>query len=207
MSDFDALRFSFRDSSTEEKLAVLRSASLQGLPVIRGFTEVVSRALEQPEPLEQSEDIAGMLSKVIDTASDLRDLIEVLSFPNNHEEHGRPELRTYECLLDAIRDIAQKLALPLADAIDDPSRIFIHSQYPLVLLDEPRYRREVNFSLVRSGYSVELLSFVENRRFQVEHAISLSALNDVAIVINQWLLEQKTLGDMQMLYPLPSNGS
>src|SRR5688572_9003252 len=188
MSDFDALRFSFRDNSAEEKLAILRSASLHGLPILRGFTELVSRALEQPNALEKSEDVAGMLSKVIDTASDLRELIEALSSPENREERGRAELRPYECLLEAIRDTAQKLALPLVEAIDDSRRIFVHSQYPLVLLDEPKHHRELSFSLIKSGYSVDLLSFVDNRMFQVEHQIFLSTLNDVAIVINQWLV-------------------
>ena len=206
MSDFDVLRFSFRDNSAEEKLAILHSASLQGLPIVRGFTELVSRALEQPNALDKSEDIVGMLSKVINAASDLRDLIEVLSSPENREERGRAELRPYECLLDAIRDTAQKLALPLAEAIDNSKRIFVQSQYPLVLLDEPMHHRELSFSIIKSGYSVDLLSFVENRMFQVEHQISLSTLNEVAVVINQWLLEQRTLHEMQRIYPLPNSG-
>ncbi len=160
MSDFDEFRFSFRHASAEQKLAILRSESFRRLSVVQGFAELLRRAFEQPITDQQSEAIKEWLSKVVVSAQSLRDLIDALTSLQIRGEHGRPELRPYETLVDAIRGTAQKLTLPLAEAIDDPTRIFIHHQYPLVLLDEPKYHREISFALVKSGYSVELLSFV-----------------------------------------------
>jgi hypothetical protein len=42
--------------------------------------------------------------------------------------------------------------------------------------------------------------------FQVEHQIAPQTLDDVAIVINLWLVEQRTLSEMQMIYPTHKNG-
>jgi hypothetical protein len=206
MSDFDEFRFSFRDTSAEQKLAILRSESFRRLSVVQGFAEVLRRAFEQPLTDQQPEELKEWISNVVVSAQSLRDLIDVLTSLQNRGERGRPELRPYENLVDAIRETAQKLTLPLAEAIDDPTRIFVHNQYPLVLLDEPKYHREVSCALVKSGYSVELLSFVENRMFQVEHQVLSSTLDDVSKVIHQWLVEQRTLDEMQNLYPLSKNG-
>jgi hypothetical protein len=206
MSDFDELRFSFRDASAEQRLAILRSETFRRLPIILGFAELLRRAFEQPVSDQKHEEMKEWISKVIFSTQSLRDLIDVLTSMQDEVERGRPELQSYESLIDAIRDTAQKLALPLAEAVDDPEKILIHSQYPLVLLDEPKYHREISFTLLGLGYAVDLLSFVENRMFRVEHQIVLSTLDEVSTVINQWLVEQRTLDEMQMLYPLPKNG-
>jgi hypothetical protein len=206
MSNFDEFRFSFRDSSAEQRLVILRSESHRYLPIILGYAELLRREFEQLEASEKSDELKNWLSKVIDSAQITRDLIDALTVPQSLEGRGLPELRPYESLLEAIRETAQKLSLPLAKAIDDTASILIHSQYPLVLLGEPKRHREIRFALVKSGYSVELLSLAENRMFQVEYQVSLSTLNDVAIVINQWLLEQRTASEIQKAYPLSKDG-
>ena len=206
MSDFDELRFSFRDATAEQRLAILRSESLRRLPIIQGFAELLRRALEQPVSDQKQEEMKEWISNVILSAQSLRDAIDVLTSMQAQAERGRPELQPYASLLDAIRDTAQRLALPLAEAVDDPEKIHIHNQYPLVLLDEPKYHREISLTLIGSGYAVDLLSFIENRMFRVEHQIEVSTLDEVSIVINQWLVEQKTVDEMQMLYPLPEKG-
>jgi hypothetical protein len=104
--------------------------------------------------------------------------------------------------MEAVRATAQKLKLPLAEAMDDATKIFVHHKYPLVLLDEPKYFREISFRLANSKYVVELLSWVDNRMFQKEQEVILSSLDDVAKVINLWLLEKQTIKEIQDVYPV-----
>ncbi|NOK64033.1 MAG: hypothetical protein GFH27_549409n7 [Chloroflexi bacterium AL-W] len=207
MSDFDVFRFSFRDSSAERKLAVLRMDSLIKLSAIRGYAELLHRFLEKPETCENPDELKEWASRVSEMAQFVHDLTDALTASQNREGRGLPELRPYDSLLDAIRDISQKLSLPLAEALDDTSRIFIHSQYPLVLLDEPRYHRKIAFALDKTGYSVELLTFAESRMFEIEGQVLLSNLEDAATVIDQWLLEQRTANDIQRMYPSPEDRS
>jgi hypothetical protein len=206
MSKFDEFRFSFRDRTAEQKLQILRSESLRELAVIQGHAELLRRSFEQSKTDEKSDDPDEWISRVICSAQVMRELLDALTLSKNREGLGLPELQPYESLVEAVRDRAQILALPLAAAIDDPSRIFIHSQFPLVLLDEPKYHREISFALVNSGYSVELLSFVENRTFQIEYQVFVSTLDEVTTVINQWLLDQRTADEMRKVYPLQTNG-
>ena len=207
MSDFDVFRFLFRDSSAERKLAVLRMESLIKLSAIRGYAELLHRFLETPETSKNPDELKDWAFRVSEMAQFVHDLTDALTASQNREGRGLPELRPYDSLLDAIRDVAQKLSLPLAEALDDTSRIFIHDQYPLVLLDEPRYHREIVFELDKSSYSVELLTFGQSRMFEVESQMLLSNLEDVATVIDQWLLEQRTANEIQRIYPSPEDGS
>lgn len=206
MSNFDDYRFSFRDKPAEQKLQILRSEAFRELTVIQGFAELLRRSFEQAEASEKPDEIKDWVSRVITSTKTLRELIEAVTSSQSHNEHGLPELQPYESLLDAIREKSQKLVLPLAKVIDDETKIFVHNQYPLVLLDEPKYHREISFALVKSEYSVELLTFSENRMFQIEHQVFPKTLDDVAIVINQWLVEQSSLSEIQMAYPTRKNG-
>lgn len=196
MSNFDEYRFSFRDRPAEQKLQILRSESFRELAMIQGYAELLRRSFEQTETIENPDEIKDWVSRVVASTKTLRELIEAVTSSQGHNEHGLPELQPHESLLDAIREKAQKLALPLAEVIDDESKIFIHSLYPLVLLDEPKYHREISFALRKSEYSVELLTYSENRVFQIEYQVSPQTLDDVAIVINLWLVEQRTLSEM-----------
>lgn len=207
MSNFDEFRFSFGNDPAEQKLQILRHEFLGKSAVIQGYAEILRQAFERPEMVQSADELKDSISKIIDSEQYIRDLIDALTISHNREKYGLPELRPYENLLDAIRVTAQKLALPLAEAVDDTSRIFICGQYPLVLRDEPKYHRQISFALVKSKFLVELFAFVENRMFQVEYEIVLSTLDDVAVVINQWLLEQRTLTQMQETYPLPKTDS
>jgi len=207
MSNFDEFRFSFGNNPAEQKLQILRHEFLGKSAVIRGYAEILRRAFEQPETVQNPDEMKDSISKIIDSEQYIRDLIDALTISQSREKYGISELRPYDNLLDAIRETAKKLALPLAEAIDNGVKIFIVGQYPLVLRDEPRYHRQTSFSLVKSNYLVELDTFVENRMFQVEHEIFLSTLDDVAVVINQWLLEQRTLTQMQEAYPLHKTDS
>jgi hypothetical protein len=200
MSRYDEFRFSFRDSSAEEKLQILRSESFRTLPIIQGFSELLRRALEKSETVEKPDELNEWILKIRNSSQTLHDLIDVMTSSQN-QERGIPELRPYDNLLDAVRDTAQKSTLSLAKAIDDTSRIFVYSGYPLVLRDEPKFHRQIYFHLANSKYVVELLSWIDNRMFQSDLQVSFSTLDDVAIVINQWLLEKRTLDEMQALYP------
>ena len=211
MSKYDMFRFLFQNSSAEERLASLRGESLTNLHVINGYATILQKNFQE------STTEAADLKKIIDASNELLDLIFAITELSHREmlekgiepewwKRGMLELKPFDSLGDAIRFTAQKLNLSLAIAIDDTSKIFIHSENPLVLLDEPKYHRQITFSLLELGYSVELLSFVEQRSFQVEYQISLSTLDDVAIVINKWLLEQRAVSEIQKEYPLPNNG-
>ncbi|MEM8531957.1 MAG: hypothetical protein AAGF95_14025 [Chloroflexota bacterium] len=207
MSDFDIFRFSFGDSSAERKLAVLRMETLIKLSAIQGYAELLHRFSEKPEIHRDADKLKEYTSRVSEMAQFVHDVTDALTVSQNREGRGLPELRPYDSLLDAIRDVAQKLSLPLAEALDDTSRIFIHSQYPFVLLDEPKYHRKTVFALDKSSYSVKLLTFAESRMFEVESQMILSNLEDVATVIDQWLLEQRTANDIQRMYPSPEDRS
>jgi len=206
MSNFDEFRFSFRDKPAEQKLQILRSESLRELAIIQGFAELLRRSFEQSESNEKADEIQDWVFKVVESTKTMRELIDALTSFQNQNEHGLQELQPYESLVDAVREKAQKLSLPLAEAIDDVSKIYIHSQYPLVLLDEPKYHREISFALVKSRYSVELLSFSESRMFQVEYQVFPPTLDDVVVISNQWLLEQRTLSEIQKIYPSHKSG-
>jgi len=204
-------RFLVRDSSAEERLANLRGDALAKLHVIKGYATIAY------QKFQESTTDAAELKIIIDASDELLDLIFAVTEPSHREmiekgiepewwKRGISELKSFDSLGNAIQHTAQKLNLPLAIAIVDTSKIFIHSEYPLVLLDEPKYHRQIMFSVLELSYSVELLSFVEERSFQVEYQISLSTLDDVAIVINKWLLEQRAVSEIQKEYPLPNNG-
>ncbi len=207
MSNFDEFRFSFGNNPAEQKLQILRHEFLGKSAVIQGYAEILRQAFERPEMVQSPDELKDSISKIIDSEQYIRDLIDALTISHNREKYGLPELRPYENLLDAIRATAQKLALPLAEAIDDTSRIFVYSGYPLVLRDEPKYHRQIYFHLVNSKYVVELLSWIDNRMFQSDLQVSFSTLDDVAVVINQWLLEKRTLDEMQAIYPSSKKSS
>jgi hypothetical protein len=206
MSNFDAFRFSFRDKPAEQKLQILRAESLRELTVIQGYAELLRHAFEQSETNGELDEGRDWVSKIVESAKTVRELIDAVTSFQNQNEHGLSELQAYESLVDAIREKAQRLALPLAEAIDDGSKIFIHSHYPLVLADEPKRHRQIHFALTKSGYSVELLSLSESHMFRVEYQVFSLTLDDVAIVINQWLLEQIALSEIQKRYPPNENG-
>ena len=206
MSNFDEFRFSFRRRPAEQKLQILRSESLREWAVVKGYAELLRRAFEQSETIENPDEIKDWVSKIVESTKTMWELIDAVTSFQNQNEHGVSELQAYESLVDAVHEKAQKLALPLAEAIHDDSKIFIHSQYPLVLLDEPKYHRQISFALVKSSYSVELWSFSESRMFQVECQVFPRTLDDVAIIVNQWLLEQRTLSEIQKVYPPNQNG-
>ena len=115
MSNFDEFRFSFRESSAEQRLVILRSESHRYLPIIQGYAELLRRELEQLETSEKTAELKNWLSKVIDSAQTTRDLIDALTVPQSLEGRGLPELRPYESLLEAVRETAQKLSLPLIE--------------------------------------------------------------------------------------------
>ena len=203
MTEFDEIRFSFRETPADQKLIVLRSETYQRLLIIKGFAELLRRGFDQPNgaKTEKIEEYKEWLSKIIDSTKSLQVMFDAIALPQYRETAGLPELRPYESLLDAVRETAQKLNLPLSEAIDDGTRITIRGKYPLVLMDEPKYHREISFQLANSKYVVTLLSWIDDCMFQEEHAIHLSNLGDVATVINYWLLEQKALKEIQDSYP------
>jgi len=182
----------------------LRSEALQRLLIIQGFAQLLNQAFNQNEVTksDKPEEYKEWVAKILDYTQSLRVLLDAITSPQYREGIGLPELNPYENLLDAVRDTAQKLNLPLADAVNDETKIIVHSKYPLVLMDEPKFHREIRFHLANSKYVVTLLSWIDNRMFQEEYVISLSTLDNVTIVINQWLLEQRTLNEMKEIYPL-----
>lgn len=196
MSYFDIIRFQFGTLSAEHKLSILRAESLPLLSIVQGYGTLFHHTLEQQDSAAFMNDLILWGDTIVDRAKMLRDLIDALTIPQHHEGRGIPELRPYDTLLEAIQRTADKLALPLAEAIEDPTKVFVHNLYPLVLLDEPRYHREVAFSLVESRYAVQLLSWTKEQIFQVVHAVQLSSLDGVANVINQWLIEHRALEDI-----------
>lgn len=204
MTEFDELRFSFGEATTEQKLIGLRSEALQRLLIAQGYAKLLHQAFDQNDvTTNKSNEYKEWASKILEYTQSLQVLLDAITFPQYREGRGLPELNPYESLLDAIRDTAQKLSLSLEKTIDDTSKIFVHSKYPLVLMDEPKYHREISFQLENSSYVVELLSYVDSRMFQEEYRLSLSTLDDVAIIIDKWLLEKRTLNEIQEIYPLP----
>ncbi|MEP7135604.1 MAG: hypothetical protein ABI904_11795 [Chloroflexota bacterium] len=207
MTEFDELRFSFQEITAEQKLMSLRSEALQRLIIIHGFASLLHQALEQNKVSETNkpDEYKEWVSKILDYTQSLKVLLDAITSPQYREGVGLPELSPYDNLLDAVHDTAQKSNLLLAEALSDETKIIVHSKYPLVLMDEPKFHREIRFHLANSKYVVTLLSWIDNRMFQEEHVISLSTLDDVAIVINRWLLEQRTLKQMQDAYPVPKS--
>jgi hypothetical protein len=147
MTFFDICRFQFGNIPAERKLMILRVESRRMFTSIQGHGALLSRAIEEQETLETSRDLRESCARIIENAEMVRDLIDALTKPDYREDRGLPELRPYDTLLDAVKDVAQRLALPLAQAFAEPSKVFVHSEYSLVLLDLPAKQREVTFEL------------------------------------------------------------
>ena len=207
MPYYDEFRFSFGHLSPEQKLANLRPEALRILMRLQGYGALLLQVIKQPSSEERPEDLEEWCKQIVDGSSELRDLIEAFTWPHHKDgQLGLPELRPYDSLLDAVRETAHKLALPIASTIDDTSKVFLHSQYPLVLLDEPRYQREVMFSLVESDYSVQLLSWTDQRMFRVEYEVSPSSLDEAVTIISHWLMEHWTTDEIKQVSRHPSGG-
>ncbi len=175
---------------------ILRIESRRMFTSIHGHGKLLSRAIEEQKTLETPRDLKEWCAQIVENAEMMRDLIDALSRPDYREDRGLPELRPYDTLLDAVMDAAQRLDLPLAQAFADPSKVFLHSEYPLVLLDLPNKQREITFDLVQSRYRIELLSLIDNRIFRPESEIWPESLIIVATVIDQWLLENRTADEI-----------
>lgn len=197
MSYFDSIRFQFGTLPAEQKLRILRAESMCWLPTIQGYGRLLQYTVEQPDVSALTSEILPWCQALVQSAEMLRDLVDALTYPHHRTDRGMPELRLYANLLDAVKDTAHALALPLAPAIDDTTKVFVHSLYPLVLLDEPTYHREVSCSLETSQYVVQLLSWTSKQMFEVVLELRLMSLPAVAVVISSWLIEQRSLEDVR----------
>jgi hypothetical protein len=189
MSYYDVIRFQFATLPAEQKLKVLRAESLRWLSSVQGHGLLLQKKLIHAQHAEGSDELLRSADAIIHNVTLLSDLIDGLIIPQQREERGSAELRPYESLLAAVKDAAHHATLSLYDVIDDATKVFIHSMYPLVLLDEPRYHREVSFFLEDSRYVVELLAWTEDRSFRLISQMYPPSLMSVAALINQWIVE------------------
>ena len=196
MSFFDSIRFQFGSLPAEERLSILRAESVPLLSSIQGYSALMRHLLGQGEPLTPSRDMAAYCSTLASQAQRLRDLIDALANPQYCKERGSPELSPYDSLLDAVKHTADKLAVPLRDALTDASQVSVHSHYPLVLLNEPKYHREAIFSLGETDYEVQLLEWTDERMFRVVAEQPLLSLDSVVRVISHWLIEHWTADEI-----------
>lgn len=196
MSFFDSIRFQFGSLPAEERLSILRAESVPLLNSMQGYSALMCRLLAQAEPPAPPHDMAEYCSTLEHQARRLRDLIDACANPQYYKERGRPELRPYDSLLDAVKHTADKLAVPLRDALTDASQVFVHSLYPLVLCNEPEDHREAIVSLGATDYAVQLLEWTDERMFRVVATQPLVSLDAVVRVISQWLIEHWTVEEI-----------
>ncbi len=201
MSIFDSIRFSFGHATAEDKLIMLRAEGMQRLSIVQAYSELLLLNEKDLMATGAPVEFLDWIKAVNHNAGELRELIDALAAPQIREGHGRPELSRFDRLRDAVEQKADELNLPLSKALVDGQKLLVHGEYPLVLRDTHVPQRQASLSLTESKYRVDLYSLVDDYRFDLEFNIELTALQEVVVVLNHWLIERALPGDLGDIFP------
>lgn len=192
MSTFDIIRFQFGNASAEQKLAILRVESLTLLGVIQGYSDLLIREVDDFSSINLPSELKEYSLIIKDTSRRLSELFEALTAPQYRERYGLPELKPYDTLLDALKQTAVTLKLPLAEALEN-NTLLTRDDYPVVIWDSGEPQHQILFELLESQYRVQLLvaeTAGKNQIFRVVKEAKPETLNEATEIIQRWLLDE-----------------
>ncbi len=193
MSSFDILRFQFGNAPAEQRLANLRPEGLRLINPIKGYSELLVHELEKSIPQNVAPEIKDWSLIIRDKIKELEELFEAFTAPDYRERFGLPELKPYNTLLDAVKQTAVTLKLPIYQALVE-SELYIHSEYPLVIWDSPKPAHQIVWELVENQYRVQTYSIVSSeseRLFTKDDEFWPSTLEEVATIIQHWYIDKE----------------
>lgn len=191
MSSFDIFRFQFGNASAEEKLAILRSESLVPLNVIQGYSDLLIREVDNISSTEVPPELKEYSLIIKDTSRKLSEYFEALTAPHFRERYGLAELKPYDTLLDALKQTAVTLKLPLAEALEN-NILHTRDDYPVWIWDSGEPQHKIQIELLESQYRVRLLvsdTMGKNQIFRVVKEAKPKTLNEAIETIQRWLLD------------------
>jgi len=210
MSRYDHFRFYSERSTIEEKWPALRSESKRILNKAGACATLIHTEIEGKETVVLSDEFHEWWQIIRDSIREIDDLVHAMTDPPRRIlreqtlttydletlekiwERGRPELRSFDNLLEAIEHQARLLSLPLAEMFADPAKVIVEARYPLVLINPSIDHRRIILSADEPSYQLRLLDDQTSPWYEVQP----NSLEEATILTHRWLIENWTIEEI-----------
>ena len=192
MSLFDMIRFQAGNASPEQKLAFLRPETFRLLNFIKGYATLIEHDVGKLANSDITSELKEDSLNLKKYSEELSELIAAITAPEYREKYGLAELKPYDTLLDALKETAVTLKLPLAKALEN-NILHTGEDYPVVVWDSGEPQHKIQFELLESQYHVRLLVSDTVEKMQIFRVVKEGkpkTLNEATEIIQRWLLDE-----------------